>query len=148
MDVRPDPLPDQPIIGLVAAESRPELDIHHGETLGWWCEICHQSDETLEQIVHEPGCDLSGRHGRSRYGNNPEPINMQESGEYRSDTLFTVLKWDTTDRGRSIHHDEVVCFRCDECGNLDETLFEIVHDAACRLAGKEFGPLHDHSVCE
>jgi len=29
----------------------------------------------------------------------------------------------------------VLAFRCDECGNVDEHLWEIVHDHACTLAG-------------
>jgi len=141
MDVEHVPLNDSAIYKLRSMEHRPTLDIVEGEILGYWCSNCQQSDETLEQIIHEPGCELSGRHGRRRYNDDHGPHDTRESGELRSDTFFTLLNWGTEDESLRVKHREYVAVRCDECGNLDETLWEIVHDAACNLAGPKFGPL-------
>lgn len=141
MDIEPVQIDDTVVYGLRALESRYELDIYKGEMLGFWCSECQQSDETLEQIVHSEDCHLAGRHGRQHYGKDLDVIDRNTAGELRTDTFFTILKWGTNDDGLRVKHREYVAVRCDECGNLDEHLWEIVHDAACRLAGPEFGAL-------
>jgi hypothetical protein len=141
MKVRSDPLEGQPIVRLVVTEARPTLGVAAGEVVGYWCEFCHQSDETLTQIVHRTDCDLAGRHGRDAYDDDHPVFDTDEAGELRADTTITIIEWAETDDSREIHHGEPVAFRCDECANLDKHLFEIAHDAACRLAGQEFGPL-------
>ena len=141
MRVTPEPLKGSAMVALVAMETRPMLDIYEGEVLGYWCAQCAQSDETLEQVIHREDCTLAGRHGRRVYGGSLEGVlDTASAGELRPDTTFTMLRWGVTDEGLRIYNGTAVAYRCDECGNLDEHLFEIVHDVACWLAGREFGP--------
>lgn len=41
-----------------------------------------------------------------------------------------------TDRTKGIHNGETLAFLCLECGNVDESVAEIVHAEDCQLAGE------------
>lgn len=145
MKVTPTTLKNTPVKGLRAIESRPQIGVTRGEILGYWCSECQRSDETFEQILHSQRCLLAGRHGRDVYGDDLGPIDRNPAGELRPDTHWTILRWGTSDPPLNVYDGDIVAFRCDECGALNDHLFEPVHDAACRLAGTEFGPLVDIS---
>lgn len=134
MDVRPQPLEESPIVRLVSMESRRDINIFQGDTVGYWCSMCQMADETLDQIVHAKECDLAGKHGRTKYGADLDPMDGQARGELNPKTTFTVLVWGESDRSMGIHNGETLAFRCDECANLDEHIFEILHDEVCELA--------------
>jgi len=134
MRVSPDPLPSSPIVRIEAMDTYHERDIYAGDTLGYWCSLCQNADETRHQIVHAADCDLAGRHGRQVYGTNLAPISGRVTGELRGETTFSLLEWGVSAPEVGIVNNEVVAFRCDQCGNLDETLFEILHDEACAMA--------------
>ena len=99
MNVTPEPLPESPIVRLVAAETRRELDICEGDDLGYWCSECGMAEETRAQIVHGRDCDVAGEHGRALYGSGLDPIDGSLSGEFQPETAFTLLEWATTQRG-------------------------------------------------
>jgi len=136
MDVDVEPLPgDIPIEALRAQEPSPQAGIHAGELVGFHCAECGQCDETLRQIVHDPECDLAGEHGRDLYDDVPvldEDVHYPELDPEHTVTMFegTFEGTDGTTKNQG-----VVAFRCDECGNADESLFEIIHDEQCSLAG-------------
>jgi hypothetical protein len=132
--VEPDPIEGEPIYALRALASRVEIGVHAGEIVGYWCALCQQSDETRREIIHEPACDLSGRHGRHVYGTELGPINPEHRGELEPEHGFAVLVWGVTDDTLGIHNGAVVAFRCDECAAVDEHLFEQVHDRSCSMA--------------
>lgn len=135
MNVTPEPLEqDIPIEMLVAAESDPSLGVYEGSVLGYRCIECGQSDETLRQIVHREDCSMAGEHGRELYEDGL-PIVEEPRGELRPDTEFQMLVWATTEEPGDKHNGEPMAFRCTDCGNQDECLFEIVHDEACEIAG-------------
>ena len=107
-------------------------DHHSGEVVGYRCQHCAAADETLKQIFHEADCPLAGRHGRQIY----EELNadMQpETPELSSEHRLWAIKSAETDHEDDVHNGDIVGFRC-ECGNSDESLFEIVHDETCPLA--------------
>lgn len=138
MRVKPRKLEGAPLVGLVALESYPDLEVLAGETIGYYCLECGQSDETLEQIIHEEGCSLCGRHGRRCYGSHPVeagPLDHASKGELQPETCFSVVRWGWTDTDLGIYDSSVVGFRCDECHSMDEHLFEMVHDSTCQLSG-------------
>jgi hypothetical protein len=137
MRVRPDPLSESPVVRMIAMDNRHEIDIFEGDTLGYWCSECKNADESRSQIVHDKDCQLAGRHGRSIYGAGLDPINGSVSGEFRPDTTFTLLEWGESDPTVGIYSGAKIAFRCDECSNLDETLFEILHDEVCSLASEQ-----------
>lgn len=110
------------------------LDHHVGECLGYLCGECQQADETLQQIWHEPDCQLAGRHGRQHYSELVPDVPGRPTPEFDPAHPITVLRAGETDDPQGIHNGEVIAFVC-ECGNADEDLFEIVHDEACPLAG-------------
>jgi len=135
--VRPHELEGTPIVGLVALSSHRALSVIAGETIGYYCLKCSQSDETLEEIIHNEDCPLAGDHGRSCYGKSPVeegPITHDSRGELQRHTKFTLIKWGWTDTDIGIYNDGVVGVRCDQCHSMDEHLFEIVHDATCGLS--------------
>lgn len=126
-------------------EDRRDVEIVTGDTLGYWCSECKNADETRSQIVHAEDCALAGRHGRSIYGAGLDPIDGSLSGELLPETTFTLLEWGETDRALDIYSGAKIAFRCDECGNLDETLFEILHDEVCTLATSQCVQQHSRS---
>lgn len=128
---------DVEIEALRAEESCDEGGIYEGELVGFHCQHCDAVDETLRQIIHEDDCPLAGEHGRELYGEDlPEGRGQREFPELEPDTEFTVYYagWSGPDGNAKAGH--VVAFRCDECGNADEDIFEIVHDENCALAGR------------
>lgn len=135
MDVNPIPLDGIPMVAMQAAESDPQAGIYAGETLGYFCGRCHQSDETLEQVVHEEDCELSGEHGRNVYGQKLDVPSFDHAsrGELLPKTEFSQLKWGGSLPQFGIYHDSVVAFRCDDCGNVDEHIFEVSHDEVCPI---------------
>lgn len=136
MIVEPLPLPDSRVVAMRAASSDPLAGITAGEVLGYYCADCCQCDETLTQIVHGDDCPLAGEHGRAVYGDDLAipSFDHDSRGELRPDTRFSVLQWSGTLPEYGIVHNDFVGFRCDECANLDEHLFEIVHDEECHLS--------------
>ena len=136
MMVHPDPLPDLPIVMLRAESGDPEAGIYAGEILGFCCTECGQADETLVQIVHDDDCDLAGEHGHDVYGEDVPIRNASSGKELEPDKPITMVKWATTDDPKGIHNGAAAAFRCVQCGNTDENIFEIVHDENCDLAGE------------
>jgi len=137
MKVDVEPLPgDLPIEALRAQESCPEGGIHAGELVGFHCVECGQVDETLRQIIHEDGCPLAGEHGRDLYDDLPQLEAEVVTPELDDEHTVTMFEADFSGRDGTAKNGCVVAFRCDECGNSDEALFEIVHDEACSLAGR------------
>jgi cytochrome c2 len=138
MKVTAEPLPGEvPVETLRAHADDGESGIHKGETLGFRCEHCSAVDETLRQIIHEDDCPLVGQHGRDLYGEDLPSLTADiETPELDADHPITIVSAGWTDDTDDVHNGEAICFRCDECGNSDETLFEIVHDESCSLAGR------------
>lgn len=141
MKVTSEPLPgDLPIEALRAANTCDQAGIHAGELVGYRCTDCDAVDETLRQIVHEEGCDLCGEHGRALYDDELPHLEADlESPELTTDHPITVFYAGFSDRDGDLKNGHVVAFRCDECGNADEDLFELVHDENCSLAGRWTG---------
>jgi len=110
--------------------------VHQGAQVGFICLECQQCDETLDQIWHDQSCRYAGEHGRSHYAD-LEPVVEAESPtpEFDDSHEITVVTSASTDDPHGIHNGEVLAFRCG-CGNLDEHLFEVVHDERCHLAGR------------
>lgn len=135
MHVRPDPLPCGQLVGLVTVADHDVVNIRRGETVGYYCLECCQSDETREQIIHSTDCSAAGSHGREVYGTRLEDaLDMTTGEELRPGTTFTVLRWSENRKPLGIYKDAAVAFRCDGCANLDETLFQIQHDQLCECA--------------
>lgn len=118
----------------IAAEPGP--DHHIGESVGYLCSHYHAHDETLKQVVHEDGCPLVGEHGRNHYESVPD-VPDRFSAAIQPEHAFTIIRSNETDRSAEIYNGIVVAFRCEFCGNSDETLGEVVHDENCPLAGEE-----------
>lgn len=111
--------------------------IHAGEIVGFHCQVCGAVDETLRQIIHEDDCPLAGEHGRDLYDDLPRLEAELETPELDEDHPITMFEADFSGSDSSgSKHGCVIAFRCDECGNSDETLWEIVHDEACSLSGR------------
>lgn len=135
MKVAREPLSSIPMARLVAMEDDTEVGIHDGETLGYRCCECHRVDETLMQVWHAEGCQLAGEHGRKRY-DSLERGHDREMRELHPDHQIIIIRAGQSDPDDGFAHGTVVGFRCEECGNSDETLSEIVHDETCSLSGE------------
>lgn len=132
MYVRPDPLPQEQLVGMIAAECDTAAGIRRGETLGYYCLECGQSDETREQIVHELDCSIAGSHGRQLYGDRlGRVLDSSIGAELHPETSFTIVRWAEARQALGIYKDTVAGFRCDDCANLDETIWHIQHDQLC-----------------
>lgn len=118
----------------VAADAGPNHYV--GESAGYLCPHCHAHDETLIQVVHEDGCPLFGEHGRKHYDSIPD-VPDRFSAAIRPEHVFTIIRSNETDHSVGIYNGTVVGFRCDFCGNSDETVGEICHDENCPMAGEE-----------
>lgn len=129
-------LPELEIVRLVAQASDPGAGIYEGETIAYLCERCGNADETLIQILHDPGCEYVGEHGRTRYPSGLESGRDVHTGELNPDHPIAIIRNGEHNRHAGVHQGEPIAFRCVECGNSDETLSEIVHDECCALAGR------------
>lgn len=134
------PLPELPMDALVATDTDDVAGIAEGEIVGYRCEHCGAGDETLMQVIHDEDCPLAGEHGRSLYPDPECPWGDGSLPEFEADHRIDVLTAGWTDDSECVHNGEAILFRCGECGNADETLFQIRHDEDCSLAGR-----HGHS---
>lgn len=112
-----------------------DSDHFRGECIGYLCPECMQADETLEQIWHDEDCSLAGEHGRAHYDDLEPDVPGRPVPEFDPAHPITIVKFGKTEGRGGLHDGEVLSFKC-ECGNLDEDVFEIVHDEACPLAGR------------
>jgi hypothetical protein len=115
-------------------------DHYVGEAVGYLCPECMQSDETLDQIWHQEDCSLAGEHGRSHYDDLNPNVSDRPVPELDPSNPIIVVEFAETEGRGGLHEGEVLAFHCGECGNADETLWEVIHDETCDLAGR-----HDHS---
>ena len=145
------PLPSVAVEELIATTDVDGLRIHEGETLAFRCRKCGHADETLGQLVHQETCDLAGEHGRELYETLPGTNRGLDSPELCPEHEFLVLVSGASEdpamsyfssirdiregEVAEAHNSEVVGYRCAECGNSDETVWEIVHDHGCSLEG-------------
>jgi len=111
-------------------------DRHVGQVVGYLCPECLQADETLDQIWHQEDCPLAGEHGRSHYDELEPDVAGRPVPELDAAHPITVVEFGETEGRGGLHEGEVLAFHCDDCGNADEDLFEIVHDELCDLAGR------------
>lgn len=109
-------------------------DYHEGQAVGYRCQLCQQADETLDQLYHEADCQLAGEHGRSHYDTLDPTADEGPFPELSPNHEFVMVRSAETDNSVGVSRGNVVLFICDECGNADEDLFEIVHDEQCSLA--------------
>lgn len=112
----------------LVVEAPQESNLHVGEVVGYQCPDCRQCDETLEQIWHDRDCELAGEHGRAHYDEIVPSVPGRPTPELDPAHPITIVQ---AADGRK---NEVLAFRCDGCGNLDEDLFEVIHDSVCALA--------------
>ena len=115
-----------------------QTNYHVGECVGYRCRECHQCDETLGQIWHAESCRLAGEHGRQHYDDLVPDVPGRPTPELDPSHPITVVKAGETDHANELHNGTVLAFLC-SCGNLDEDLFEVIHDETCGLAGRH-GP--------
>lgn len=117
---------------------------HVGESVGYLCPHCRQCDETRHQIWHDEDCRYAGDHGRGHYDRlEPTTSGDHPTPELHPDHEINIVHASESQQDIGIHHGEVLAFRCG-CGNLDEDIFEIVHDSRCELADNPTGPMTDH----
>jgi len=107
---------------------------HEGQAVGYRCQLCQQADETLDQLWHEDDCPLAGEHGRSHY-DKLEPTVEEPNPELDPDNKFIMVRCADTHTSTGVSRGDALLFICQECGNADEDIFEIIHDEACSLAG-------------
>lgn len=129
-------LPETPIDRLVAERTCEERGVARGEVLGYRCRECGQGDETLGQIIHDDGCPLED------YSDYDVPDGWGDSSiVLRPEHGVDMIRANSTDNSVDVRNNEVMLFRCRECGNADEDVFEIVHDERCSLARDSISPL-------
>jgi Zn ribbon nucleic-acid-binding protein len=131
MKVKAEELTGTAIRQLVVVESS-QADVHIGQVVGHLCPECKQADETLDQIWHRDECSHAGEHGRQHYDELTPTVEERPTPEFNPNHEITIVHA-RTDRGIEIHDNEPIAFRC-SCGNLDEDLFEVIHDDACPLS--------------
>jgi len=127
-------LPDLPVDRLEAIESKPDVGVYEGCTMGYRCRVCGQADEDIQEVLHEEHCELAGEHGREKYDDLPRVDTPGRSPELSDEHPIDAIVADWTDRSADVWREDVIAFRCGHCSNLDEDVFEIVHDEACELA--------------
>jgi len=132
-------LESTPVKRLVVTDPQ-ESGLHAGECPGYWCPECKQADESLEQIWHDRDCSLAGDHGRAHYDDLVPTVPGRPSPELDPAHPITVVR--CADGSKY----NILGFRCDGCGNLDEDLFEVVHDDVCPLSGRH-GEAHVSVDC-
>jgi len=139
MKVKLEPLDGVPVHRLTVSDPQ-EADVHTGECVGYRCAKCHQADETLDQIWHNENCVLCGEHGRAHYDTLEPDVDVETpTPEFDPHHEITVVIAATGLRSAGVATNEPLAFRC-ACGNLDEHLFEVVHDEACELSGPVEAP--------
>jgi len=126
-------LEDVPVEKMVVDECE---DHHAGEVIGYRCQHCGCSDETLGQIWHEGDCPLIGEHGRQHYDDLDRDVEAGPTPEFDPENPIWVVRAAEADVQDGVYKDDVVAFRC-QCGNADEDLLEIVHDESCALADED-----------
>lgn len=106
-----------------------------GEVAGYLCPECMQADETLDQIWHLEDCSHAGEHGRRHYdeGEIVSTTSTSPTPEFSDRHPITIVEFAETEGRGGLCEGEVIAFSC-RCGNLDEDLFEIIHDEACGLS--------------
>jgi hypothetical protein len=134
MRVRFEPVDGVAVERMIVAE----CEHHHaGQCVGYRCQHCGEADETLQQIYHDPDCELVGEHGRQHYDELKADLDAASpSPELQEENPIWVVISAETDRSDDVYVNDVVAFRC-RCGNLDDDLFEVVHDEACPLADED-----------
>lgn len=128
-------LPDSELDALIAVDDAPDAGVAEGEILGYHCGECGAADETRMQVVHREYCPLAGEHGREHYDQDELPV-VERPPELDRDHRIDIITAGWTDPAEDVHNGEAIAFRCGECGNADESLFEIRHDEDCSLAGR------------
>jgi bacterioferritin-associated ferredoxin len=128
-------LPDSELDALIAIEDAPAAGVAEREILGYHCGQCGAADETRMQVVHREYCPLAGEHGREHYAEGELPT-VDRPPELERDHRIDIITAGWTDPAEDVHNGEAIGFRCGECGNADDSLFEIIHDEACSLAGR------------
>ena len=68
---------------------------------------------------------------------------MDVSAELLPCHAIDVLVATGTDQSIDVRNGEPVGFRCRECGAVGASVFEIVHDESCSLAGRHGGETAD-----
>jgi hypothetical protein len=133
MKVRFEELPELPVEKMIVVE----CDTHRpGECVGYRCQECAEADETLDQIWHDPDCPLAGEHGRQHYESLEAALEESDSPELDPSNPLWIVESAESDPADDVYNGEFVAMKC-RCGNLDDDLFEIVHDSRCVLADED-----------
>lgn len=117
-------------------------DVRRGQAVGYLCPECRQADETRDQVWHEPDCSHVGEHGRTHYDDLEPTADVRPSPELKPEHRIDVIVAAEPRQHLGIGIGTVLGFRC-TCGNLDESVFEVVHDAGCDLADESADPFTD-----
>jgi hypothetical protein len=133
MKVRFTELPELPVEKMEVVECDDHLA---GECVGYRCQECGEADETLSQVYHDPDCSLAGQHGRRHYDDLKAARDDEPTAELDPENPLWLVKSAETDPADGVHNGEIVAVKC-ECGNMDDDLFEIVHDSRCALADED-----------
>jgi len=141
MKVRLEPLANTTIRRMDVIDVR-SADVHLGESVGYLCPHCLQADESRHQIWHDEDCRYAGEHGRAHYDDLEPDVPGRPTPELDADHRIDMVIAGTTHRGIGVYNEDVLGFRC-QCGNLDEDLWEVVHDAGCDAADADHDPLTD-----
>jgi hypothetical protein len=75
-------------------------------------------------------------HGRQHYDDLDRGVDAGPTPEFNADNPIWVVRAAEADVQDGVYKDDVVAFRC-QCGNLDDDLFEKVHDESCPLADED-----------
>jgi len=126
------PLEGTDILRLAVTDPE-QSDVHAGESVGYLCPHCRQCDETRHQIWHRRSCPYAGEHGRQHYDDLEPEVPGRPTPELDPEHEIELVIAGESRPAIGVHNGEVVAFRC-RCGNLDEDLFEVVHDVRCELA--------------
>jgi hypothetical protein len=134
------PIEGTEIDRLFAAEPAPAFAIDVDDPVGYWCSHCLVLDETKIQLYHEePDCPHTADHGRRVYGSDPpwDEWTVPRAALERSNAVLTLeAAQDQCPRG--VRNGVFMGAMC-QCGNSDEDLAEVLHDAPCTLAHEDHG---------
>lgn len=120
-----------------------DSNTHVAESVGYLCPHCRQCDETRHQIWHDADCPYAGQHGRAHYDDLEPKVDGRPTPELDPRHEINIVLAGESHQDIDIHNGETLAFRC-HCGNLDEDIFELVHDSRCELADNPTGPMTDH----
>jgi DNA-directed RNA polymerase subunit RPC12/RpoP len=128
-------LPGSPLAELVVTLAE-GADVVPGEVLGYRCVECAAADETRMQVLHEDDCPHDGEHGERVYGTAELPDHPLDdrSVELLPQHPIAMVMAADYNAQEGVGENVPVAYRCEECGNADESVFEIVHDETCSLA--------------